>query len=419
MVCAVLALHSRFNMDIPREDLIRQRRTLRIIYIAVGLVAIGSVTLGVSRLKPAAPSVDKATVWVDTVKRGPMLLEVRGLGSLVPEEILVVPAPTDGRVARRLLLPGSPVEADTVLMELTNPEQEQATLDAEWQLKAAEAQYKSTKAQLDSTLLDQKAQAATVQSDYTVAQLNADRDVELAKRGLGSELNAKVTRAEAESLATRSDIEKQRLTVSAASAKAQLEEQQAKVEQLRALYQMKKAHLASWRVPASADGVLQGLEVAVAQSASSGAPLAKLALPTELKAQLRIAETQAKDAQIGQSVSVDTRNGVIPGHVMRVDPAVQNGTMTVDVHLDDTLPKGARPDLSVEGTIEIENLADVVYVGRRSFGQPNTTVGIFRLDEEGKVASRMQVMLGRASVNSIKILSGLQPGDKVIHSDMS
>ena len=406
-------------MDIPREDLIRQRRTLRIIYIAVGLVAIGSVTLGVSRLKPAAPSVDKATVWVDTVKRGPMLLEVRGLGSLVPEEILVVPAPTDGRVARRLLLPGSPVEADTVLMELTNPEQEQATLDAEWQLKAAEAQYKSTKAQLDSTLLDQKAQAATVQSDYTVAQLNADRDVELAKRGLGSELNAKVTRAEAESLATRSDIEKQRLTVSAASAKAQLEEQQAKVEQLRALYQMKKAHLASWRVPASADGVLQGLEVAVAQSASSGAPLAKLALPTELKAQLRIAETQAKDAQIGQSVSVDTRNGVIPGHVMRVDPAVQNGTMTVDVHLDDTLPKGARPDLSVEGTIEIENLADVVYVGRRSFGQPNTTVGIFRLDEEGKVASRMQVMLGRASVNSIKILSGLQPGDKVIHSDMS
>ena len=223
-------------MDIPREDAIRKRRIRRIIYILVGLVAIGTVTLGVSRLKPAAPSVDKATVWVDTVKRGPMLLEVRGLGSLVPEEILVIPAPTDGRVARRLLLPGSPVTADTVIMELTNPEQEQTTLDAEWQLKAAEAQYKSTKAQLDSTLLDQKAQAATVQSDYTEAQLNADRDVELAKRGLGSELNAKVTRAKAEALATRSDIEKQRLTVSAASAKAQLDEQQAKVEQLRALY---------------------------------------------------------------------------------------------------------------------------------------------------------------------------------------
>jgi HlyD family secretion protein len=406
-------------MDIPREDLIRQRRTRRIIYIVVGLLAIGSVTFGVSRLKPAAPSVDKATVWVDTVKRGPMLLEVRGLGSLVPEEILVVPAPTDGRVARRLLLPGSSVKADTVLMELTNPEQEQATLDAEWQLKAAEAQYKSTKAQLDSTLLDQKAQAATVQSDYTVAQLNADRDVELAKRGLGSELNAKVTRAEAESLATRSDIEKQRLTVSAASAKAQLEEQQAKVEQLRALYELKKSQLASLHVRAGADGVLQELSVEVGQRVAAGTPLAKVVQPTRLKAQLKIPETQAKDVLIGQQAAIDTRNGIIPGHVMRVDPSVVEGSVTVDVKLDAALPLGARPDLSVEGTIEIENLADVVYVGRPAFGQPNSTVGIFRLDEAGTGASRMQVKLGRASVNSVEILNGLQPRDKVILSDMS
>ena len=407
-------------MDIRREDLIRQRRTRRIIYIVAGLLAIGSVTFGVSRLKPAAPSVDKATVWVDTVKRGPMLLEVRGLGSLVPEDILVVSAPVDGRVARRLLLPGSSVKADTVLMELTNPEQEQATLDAEWQLKAAEAQYNTTKAQLDSTLLDQKAAAATVQSDYTVAKLNADRDVELAKRGLGSELNAKVTLATEQSLATKSQIEKERLAVSAASAKAQMEEQQAKVEQMRALYELKKSQLeASLHVRAGADGVLQELDVEVGQRVAAGTPLAKVVQPTRLKAQLKIPETQAKDVLIGQQAAIDTRNGIIPGHVMRVDPSVVEGSVTVDVKLDAALPLGARPDLSVEGTIEIENLADVVYVGRPAFGQPNSTVGIFKLDEAGTGASRMQVKLGRASVNSVEILSGLQPGDKVILSDMS
>ncbi len=300
-------------MDIPRESAKRQRRIRRIIYSALGLLALASVTLGLSRLKPAAPSVDKATLWPDTVKRGPMLLEVRGLGSLVPEEILVIPAPTDGRVARRLLLPGSQVTADTVIMELTNPEQEQTTLDAEWQLKAAEAQYNSTKAQLDSTLLDQKAKAATVQSEYTEAQLNADRDVELAKRGLGSELNAKVTRAKAEASATSNEIEKQRLAVSAASAKAQLEEQRAKVEQLRALYELKKSQLASLHVRAGAEGVLQELSVEVGQRLAAGAPLAKVVQPTRLKAQLKIPETQAKDVQIGLRASVDIAQAG-PGH---------------------------------------------------------------------------------------------------------
>jgi HlyD family secretion protein len=406
-------------MDIPRESAKRQRRIRRIIYSVLGLLALASVTLGLSRLKPAAPSVDKATLWPDTVKRGPMLLEVRGLGSLVPEDILVVSAPIDGRVARRLLLPGSQVTADTVIMELTNPEQEQTTLDAEWQLKAAEAQYNSTKAQLDSTLLDQKAKAAAVQSEYTEAQLNADRDVELAKRGLGSELNAKVTHAKAEASATSNEIEKQRLAVSAASAKAQLEEQRAKVEQLRALYELKKSQLASLHVRAGAEGVLQELSVEVGQRLAAGAPLAKVVQPTRLKAQLKIPETQAKDVQIGLRASVDTRNGLIPGHVMRVDPSVVEGSVTVDVKLDAALPKGARPDLSVEGTIEIENLADVVYVGRPAFGQPNSTVGIFKIDPEGKGATRVQVKLGRASVNSVEILSGLQPGDKVILSDMS
>jgi len=406
-------------MDIRRDDLIRKRRTRRIIYIVVGILAIGSVTYGVSRLRPAAPSVDKATLWPDTVKRGPMLLEVRGLGSLVPEDLLVVSAPIDGRVARRILLPGSPVTTNTVIMELTNPEQEQAVLDADWQLKAAEAQYNTTKAQLDSLLLDQKAAAATVESDYTEARLNADRDQELAQRGLGSELNAKVTLAKEQSLATKSQIEKERLAVSAASAKAQLEEQQAKVEQMRALYDLKKSQLDQLHVRAGADGVLQELDVEVGQRVPAGAPLAKVMQPTHLKAQLKIPETQAKDVVIGQKASIDTRNGIVPGHVTRVDPAVVEGSVTVDVKMDGPLPTGARADLSVEGTIEIENLADVIYVGRPAFGQPNSTVGIFKIDEDGKGASRVQVKLGRASVNSVEILSGLEPGDKVILSDMS
>jgi len=406
-------------MDIRREGAIRKRRIRRITYGAAGIVVIGSVTLGLSRLKPAAPSVDKGTVWVDTVKRGPLLLEVRGLGSLVPEEILWIPAITDGRVARRFILPGTPVRPDTLIFELSNPEQEQATLDAEWQLRAAEEQYKSLKAQLDSQLLDQKAAAATVQSDCTEARLNAEKDAELAKMGLGAELNAKVTRAKAEALETRVEIEKERLAVSAASVKAQLEAQQARVEQLRALYELKKSQLDSLRVRAGADGVLQELEVEVGQRVSAGAPLAKVAQPTKLKAQLKIPETQAKDVQVGQTASVDTRNGIIPGHVMRVDPAVQNGTVTVDVKLDGPLPRGARPDLSVEGTIQLENLADVVYVGRPAFGQPDSTVGIFKLDSDGKGANRIQVKLGRASVNSVEILSGLEPGDKVVLSDMS
>jgi HlyD family secretion protein len=406
-------------MDIPRESLKRQRLIRRIIYSVLGVLVLASVTLGLSRLKPAAPGVEKATVWEDTVKRGPMRLEVRGLGTLVPEEILVIPAVIDGRVARRLILPGTHVSADTVIMELTNPEQDQSVLDAEWQVKAAEAAYKSTKAQLDSTVLDQKAKAAQVQSDFVKAQLEADKDAELAKRGLGSELNAKETHAAAEALGTSNEIEKQRLAVSAASVKAQLEEQQAKVEQLRALYELKKSQLASLHVRAGAEGVLQELSVEVGQRVTAGTALAKVVQPTRLKAALKIPETQAKDVQIGQTASIDTRNGLVPGHVVRVDPSVVEGSVTVDVKLDAALPKGARPDLSVEGTIEIENLADVVYVGRPAFGQPNSTVGIFKVEEDGKSASRVQVKLGRASVNSVEILSGLQPGDRVILSDMS
>ncbi len=405
-------------MDIPREDAKRQRRIRRIIYSAVGLLAIASVTYGLSRLKPAAPSVDKATVWIEPVKRGPMLLEVRGLGTLVPDELLWIPATSDGRVVHRLL-PGIHLKADTIIMELKNPELEQAALDAEWQLKAAEADYNSLKAQLDSKLLDEKASAATVQADYTNAVLNSEKDAALAKAGLAAELNAKLSRAKADELTTRNKIEQDRLAVSAASATAQLEASKAKVGQLRALYELKQAQLGRLNVRAGVEGVLQEVPVEVGQQVTAGTILAKVAQPNKLKAELKIPETQAKDVQIGQDASVDTRNGIIGGHVERIDPSVINGTVTVDVKLEGELPKGARPDLSVEGTIEIENLKDVVYVGRPAFGQPNSTVGIFKLDEEGSGASRVQVKLGRSSVNTVEILDGLKPGDRVVLSDMS
>jgi HlyD family secretion protein len=406
-------------MDIPRPELARRRRIRRIIYSAIGLVAVVSVTFGLSRLKPAAPTVDGGTVWRDVVKRGPMLLEMRGLGTLVPEDILWIPATTDGRVVRRHVLPGSIVTADTVILELSNPELEQTALDAEWQLKAAQAAYNSLKAQLESQLLDQKAAAATVHSDYVQAKVTAEKDEELAKLGLGAELNAKISKAKAEALTMRNGIEEERLSVSAASVKAQLDAQQAKVEQSRALYELKKTQLDSLRVRAGADGVVQEVPVEEGQRVTAGTILAKVVQPTHLKAQLKIPETQAKDVQNGLLASVDTRNGIIPGHVMRVDPAAQNGTVTVDVKLEGALPKGARPDLSVEGTIEIENLKDVIYVGRPAFGQPNSTVSLFKLDEDGKGASRVQVKLGRSSVNTVEIVAGLQPGDKVILSDMS
>ncbi|MFB3920479.1 MAG: HlyD family secretion protein [Terriglobia bacterium] len=348
-----------------------------------------------------------------------MLRQVRGLGTLVPEEILWIPATTDGRVVRRFVLPGATVMAETVILKLANPELEQSALDAEWQLKAAEAQYNSLKAQLDSQLLDQKAAAATVQSDYTQAELNAEKDTELAKLGLGAELNVKVSRAKAEALATRNSIERDRLAVSAASVKAQLDAQKARVEQLRALYDLKKSQLDSLNVRAGNPGVLQELSVEVGQRVTAGTILAKVVQPTRLKAQIKVPETQAKDVQIGQKAAIDTRNGIIDGHVMRVDPAVQNGTVTVDVKLDEALPLGARPDLSVDGTIEIERLADVMYVGRPVHGQPNSTISLFKVINNRKEAVRVQVKLGRSSVSTIEVLEGLQVGDQVILSDMS
>ena len=405
-------------MDIPRESEARKRRWRRIIYSLLGGVVILTITLGLSRLGPAAPTVERATIWPDTVKRGPMVRDVHGLGTLVPEDILWIPAVTDGRVKRRLL-PGVAVKEDTILLELTNPELEQEVLDTEWQLKQALADANSLKAQLDSKLLDQRVTSATVQSDFQQARLTAEKDDALVKMGLQSELNQKLSSAKAGALATQNQIEAERVKVLGDSNAAQLAAQQAKIGQLRALLDLKRSQLDSLRVRAGVEGVLQEVPVAVGQSVAAGTILAKVAQPTHLKAQLKIAETQAKDVQLGQKASIDTHNGVIAGHVVRIDPSVLEGTRTVDVTLDDPLPPGAVPDLSVDGTITLERLSDVLYVGRPTLGQPNSKITLFKLMSGGKEAVRVPVTLGRASVSTIEIVGGLQPGDEVILSDMS
>lgn len=406
-------------MDIPREGLARKRQIRRVLYSLGGLVAILLITLGLSRLKPAAPSVERTTLWPGTVRRGEVLRQVRGLGTLVPEDIRWIPAANEGRVERILGLPGKTVKADTILLELSNPEMELATLNAEWQLKAAEAQYTDLRVRLESQRLDQQAATARVQAEYHQAKLRADRNDLLAKDGLFPDVDLKLSQVMAEELANRYGLEQKRLDISSESIEAQLAVQRTQAEQLRAQYQLKKEQLNALKVRAGVDGVLQQLPVQVGQRVTPGTNLARVADPSRLKAEIKIPETQAKDILIGQPATVDTRNGIIPGRVIRIDPASQNGTVTVDVALEGELPKGARPDLSVDGTIELEHLNNVLYVDRPAFGQEKSTITLFRLVDEGKGAVRVQVKLGRSSVNTIEILEGLKVGDQVILSDMS
>ena len=384
-------------------------------------MALALVTMGLSRLKPAAPTVERSTVWVDTVKRGSVLRQVRGLGTLVPMEgsIQFLPAVTEGRVDKILQLPGAQVKADTILLELSNPQLTQEALDSSWKLKAAEADYKNLQVGLASQVLAQKSLSAQAQSEFSQAKMQSDIDTELAKLGVISELSHKVSSQKAEELATRNDIEKQRLSNSSEVLIAQLQAKQAEVEEFRALAELKKSQLDRLRVRAGIDGVLQEQTLKIGQFVTPGTTLAKVVQPQRLKAELKIAETQAKDIQLQQPASVDTHNGVIPGHVVRIDPSVVNGTVTVDVALDSALPQGARPDLSVDGTIDLEKMQNVLYVGRPAFGQEQSTVGMFRLEPDGNNAARSQVKLGRSSVNTVEILQGLKEGDQVILSDMS
>ena len=406
-------------MDIARPDVKRQKRIRRYIYIGAALLVIVVVTAALSRLKPAAPSVDKSTIWTDTVKRGPMLREVRGLGTLVPETVWVIPAATEGRVEKRYLLPGTPVKANTVILDLSNPQLQQEALDAQYQMKGAQASYEQTKAQLQNQLMDKRTQAASVSSQYRTAEMTKDADERLGKLGLKAELDVKTAEVQAEELAKENDLAQQEVETFANSITPQLAVQQANIDQKRALYALKKSQVEQLHVRAGVDGILQELDVDVGQQVTAGAALAKVSQPTQLKASLQIAETQAKDIQIGQKASVDTHNGIIPGHVMRIDPSVANGTRTVDVKLDGALPKGAVPDLSVEGTIEIERLADVLYVGRPVHGDADSTVGLFKLVEGGSEAIRVPVEIGSESVNTVEIRKGLNVGDTVILSDMS
>jgi len=406
-------------MDISRPSQAAARRTRRIIYSLSGLAVILLVTAGLSRLRPAAPSVERATVWVDTVKRGPLVRQVRGTGTLVPEEVRWIPASTEGRVERVLVQPGALVEPETVLIEMSNPELEQSAQDAGWQLRGSEAELTDLRLRLDRDLLAQRAVAAQVQAEYHQARLQAEADEDLAKHGLVSALTLKLSKVRAEELATRDEIERQRIEINAGSVRAQLAVQEARVGQLRALAQLRRGQVEGLRVRSGINGVLQQLPVEVGQRVTPGVTLAKVAEPGRLKAELRVAETQAKDILIGQKAVIDTRNGVAPGRVARIDPAVQNGTVTVDVTFEGPLPKGARPDLSVDGAIELEHLDDVLFVGRPAFGQESSTVGIFKLQAGGKEAARVRVRLGRSSVNTIEIVEGLQAGDQVILSDVS
>ena len=406
-------------MDIARPSNVKKKRIRQAIYAGVGLLAVVLVSVGLSRLKPAAPTVERAVVWPDNVKRGPMIRQVRGLGTLTPEDIRWIPATTQGRVERIILRPGTPVKHDAVILELSNPQLEQQLLDAELKLAAAQAGLENLKVQLQNDLLTTRAAAANIEADYNKAKMQAQMNEALAKDQLVSELVLKQSNIEADQLGVRNQIAKEQLESKAESMRAQLAVQQSAVDQARAVLQLTRQQRDELKVRAGLDGMLQLVPVEVGQQVAPGTNLARVANPSRLKAEIKIAETQAKDIQLGQKAEVDTRNGVVEGRVARIDPSVQNGTRTVDVTLLGELPRGAVPDLSVDGTIELERLNDVLFMGRPAFGQEQSVVGLFKVSADGSGAERVQVKLGKSSVNTVEVLSGLKVGDQVILSDMS
>jgi len=406
-------------MDIARPSNAKKKRIRQAIYAGVALLTVGLVTVGLSRLKPAAPTVERAVVWPDTVKRGPMVRQVRGLGTLTPEDIRWIPATTQGRVEKIILRPGTQVKSTDVILELTNPQLEQQLMDATLKLQAAQAGLANIKVQLNNDLLAQQAASANIEADYNKAKMQFQMNQALAVDQLVSKLVLEQSQVDAESLGVRNKISKDQLASKADSMRAQLQVQQSLVDQANALLQLTQQQRDELKVRAGLDGMLQLVPVEVGQQVAPGTNLARVANPSRLKAEIKIAETQAKDIQLGQKAEVDTRNGIVEGRVARIDPSVQNGTRTVDVTLTGDLPKGAVPDLSVDGTIELERLNDVLFMGRPAFGQDQSVVGLFKIGADGVEAERTQVKLGRSSVNTIEVLSGLKVGDQVILSDMS
>src|SRR5215467_799149 len=406
-------------MDIKRSaSVVRNKRIKRVVYLVLVLIAASAVTLGLSRMRPAAPTVDRGTLWIDAVKRGPMLVTVRGLGTLVPEEIRIIPATRDGIVEQKRVKIGDTVKADTILVVLINPDLLQQLANDELAYKKALADFANTKAQLDTQVINQKSNQATKENAALQAKLQADTDQELLKEGLGPELNVRKSNANAESLANEVQLEKQRLDTLLRSNEATLSAQEATVQQLKTIWELRKKQVEELNVRAGAPGVVQELTVEYGQRIALGAQVAKVAEPGRLKAELKIAETQVKDITIGKRAEIDTRNGIIPGHVSRMDPAAVNGTVTIDVSLEGELPKAARPDLSVDGTVEISKLDNVLFVGRPAYGQADSTISIFKVVANGE-ALRSQVKLGQSAVNTIQILEGLNVGESVILSDMS
>jgi len=408
-------------MDVPRgKEVARRRLIKRIVLIAVAIIAIGGTTVALARLKPAAPSVDMSGLWPGTVRRGPMERQVRGLGALKPEVIYFINAAVDSRVVKIVRRAGiDPIKEGAVIMVLSNPDLELEAERAEWTYKQDEANLANLKVKLESDKLDQKANLAALESQYTQAKLTADRDLELTRLNLKSDLESKLSVDQANQLQNRVTLQKQRLEIADESIKAQIEASRVSVESSRAAYEEKKKQVEQLTIRSPSDGQLQEVDVEVGQRVPTGTILAKVADPKKLKAVLQIAETQMKDVRIGLDATIDTRNGLIPGRVIRIDPAALNGTVGVDVALLGPMPEGARPELSVDGTIQIERLRDVVYVDRPVSGEPDTTIGLFKIEPDGKGAGRVNVKLGRASVNTIEVKDGLKVGDRVILSDMS
>jgi HlyD family secretion protein len=407
-------------MDIKRPPKSKIKKKIRTaVLVVVGLTTIVGITYGLTKLKPAAPTLDKSTAVIDVVKRGEMRREVRGVGTLVPQVTRWVPAPADGRVERILVEAGVEVSPHTVLVELTNPQLEQQATDADFQVKAAEADQENLRVRLESDSMTQQAAIATINAEYSQAKLQLDADEVLAKEGLVADLRLKISRVQVQDLANRLKVEQQRLAVSSRSVKAQLNAGASRLQQLRAMAKLRREQAQALMVRAGTGGVLQQVSVQVGQQVTPGFNIARVADPASLKAELRVAETQIKDVRVGQPVAVDTRNGIIQGQVSRIDPAAREGTFVVDASLIGPLPSSARPDLSVDGTIELERLPDVLHIGRPAFGQGQQTIGIFRLTPDGTEAERITIKLGRTSVSDVELVSGLNEGDRVILSDTS
>ncbi|MGH9468475.1 MAG: HlyD family secretion protein [Terriglobales bacterium] len=419
-------------VDIARDPkFLKQRRLRRIITIVIVVVIVAGISVAVSRLKPAPPTVDGGSVWPGQVKQGTMVRQVHGLGTLVPVEVRSIPAITPGRVVAINVLPGTPVKPNTVLVQLTNPETVKALSDAEAQLKSAEADLANLKATLTNNRLDEQSTLANTQAQYKTAELTSESDQNLLAKGLVARLDAESDAAKAQGLEQQIAFSRLKLTSMSSSDAAQVASAEAKVAQMQAGVRLAQSQVSALTVRAGIDGLLEDLdmgagtggsstgELQVGQYVTAGTTVARVVQPKKLKAQIKIAETEVRDVEIGQSATVDTHNGIVPGHVIRIDPNSVNGTVTVDVALDGSLPPGARPDLSVDGTVNIQTLHNVLYVGRPAFGQPNSTVSMFKISPDGKFGSRVQVQLGAASVSTIQVLRGLQPGNWVVLSDTS